>query len=206
VNAALLVSNIVLWIAVLALAGVVVALVRQIGVLHERVAPAGALALASGAKVGEAAPVVAVEDLGGVVRTIGEPAADGRDTLLFFLSPTCPICKALLPALGSLASAEADRLRVLLASDGPRAEHEAFVRAQHLEDFSYVLSAPLGVTHQVGKLPYAVLLDAAGVVRAKGLVNTREHLESLFEAMERGVASLQEYFEHPEHRIGGAQP
>jgi methylamine dehydrogenase accessory protein MauD len=44
----------------------------------------------------------------------------------------------------------------------------------------------------VGKLPYAVLVDADGVVRAKGLVNTREHLESLFEAKERGVGSLQE--------------
>jgi hypothetical protein len=38
-----------------------------------------------------------------------------------------------------------------------------------------------------------VLLDGAGVVRAKGLVNTREHLESLFEAKERGVASLQDF-------------
>jgi methylamine dehydrogenase accessory protein MauD len=44
----------------------------------------------------------------------------------------------------------------------------------------------------VAKLPYAVLIDTAGVIRAKGLVNTREHLESLFEASERGVASIQE--------------
>ena len=39
---ALIVSNIVLWIMVVILAGVVFALVRQIGVLYERVAPAGA--------------------------------------------------------------------------------------------------------------------------------------------------------------------
>ena len=39
----------------------------------------------------------------------------------------------------------------------------------------------------------AVLIDAEGIIRAKGLVNTREHLESLFEAKERGVASLQEH-------------
>jgi hypothetical protein len=48
---------------------------------------------------------------------------------------------------------------------------------------------------QVGRLPYAVLIDAGGVIRAKGLVNTREHIESLFEAMERGVESVQEYLE-----------
>ena len=49
------------------------------------------------------------------------------------------------------------------------------------------------MTHQVAKLPYAVLLDGSGVVRAKGLVNSREHLESLFEAVERGVASIQDW-------------
>ena len=49
------------------------------------------------------------------------------------------------------------------------------------------------MTWQVGKLPYAALIDASGVLRAKGLVNTREHLESLFEAKERGVASIQDW-------------
>src|SRR5690606_38035966 len=40
---ALVVSNIVLWVAVLALLGTVFALARQIGVLYERIAPMGAL-------------------------------------------------------------------------------------------------------------------------------------------------------------------
>jgi methylamine dehydrogenase accessory protein MauD len=58
-----------------------------------------------------------------------------------------------------------------------------------------VLSPTLGMTWQVGKLPYAVLVDETGVLRARGLVNTREHLESLFEAKERGVASIQDWAE-----------
>lgn len=203
---ALLISNAVLWVVVLALAATVLALVRQLGVLYERVAPAGALMVSKGPAVGDVAPLVRAEALGGPPRELGGPRADGRSTLLFFLSPTCPVCKELLPAVRSVARREGRWLEVVLASDGPRAEHEAFVRTQHLEDFAYLLSAPLGVTHQVGKLPYAVLLDGAGVVRAKGLVNTREHLESLFEAMERGVASLQEYVDRPEHRIEGAEP
>jgi hypothetical protein len=37
-----------------------------------------------------------------------------------------------------------------------------------------------------------VLIDAAGAIRAQGLVSSREHIESLFEARERGVGSLQE--------------
>jgi hypothetical protein len=31
-------------------------------------------------------------------------------------------------------------------------------------------------------------------LRARGLVNSREHLESLFEAKRLGVASIQDYF------------
>jgi methylamine dehydrogenase accessory protein MauD len=198
---ALVISNVVLWITVVLLACVVVALARQIGVLYERVAPGGALMLGSGPVVGEAAPVVRVEDLGGTAIDVGGPSAGGRSTLLFFLSPTCPVCKTLLPVLRSIARTEGDALSVVLASDGPREEHEVFVREQRLDAFPYVLSPALGITYRVGKLPYAVLLDGAGIVRSRGLVNSREHLESLFEARERGVASIQDFM----RRVGEAQ-
>jgi len=56
-----------------------------------------------------------------------------------------------------------------------------------------VLSEPLGRALGVSKLPYAVLLDEQGRIASLGLVNNREHLESLFEAKERGVASIQQY-------------
>ena len=199
---ALVVSTIVLWVVVVVLAGVVIALARQIGVLYERVAPAGALMTGPGPAVGEAAPVVAVEDLRGTPVTIGGPSADAVRTLLFFLSPTCPVCKTLLPTLRSVVRRERGRLRVVLASDGPREEHERFVRAQGIESLPYVLSPALGVSYRVAKLPYAVLLDAGGVIRSKGLVNTREHLESLLEAEERGVASIQDYLRAREETGG----
>ena len=44
---------------------------------------------------------------------------------------------------------------------------------------------------KVAKLPFAVLIDGAGAIRAKGLVNTREQLESLFNAAELGRPSIQ---------------
>src|SRR5207249_9713089 len=121
---ALLVSNVVLWVTVVVLACVVAALARQIGVLYERVAPAGALMVGKGPAVGEPAPVVRALDLAGTVRDLGGPGAGGRSTLLFFLSPTCPICKALLPVLRSIARREGDWLGIVLASDGARDEHE----------------------------------------------------------------------------------
>ena len=137
-------------------------------------------------------------------RAIGGVDADRQSTLLFFLSPTCPVCKTLLPVIDSVWRAEQRWLRVVFASDGPRAEHERFVREHGFDERIYLLSTELGLAYQVGKLPYAVLIDAGGVIRAKGLVNTREHLESLFEAKERGVASLQDFLE-TEERMGVAQ-
>lgn len=188
---ALVVSNLVLWVVILALLVAVFALARQIGVLYERVAPMGALVMDNGPKVGAASPVFALTDLDGFPVNIGTPSP--QSTLLFFLSPTCPVCKKLLPILKSAAATEKRWLSVVLASDGDEMEQRAFARRAGLDAFSYVLSTPLGVTYQVSKLPYAVLLDERGIVRAKGLVNSREQLESLFTAKDLGVASIQDF-------------
>lgn len=189
-----------LWAVVIGLAFVVLALARQIGVLHERLQPVGALTLAKGLKVGEAAPQLDVATLAGDALHIGAPHPRGADTLVMFVSPTCPVCKSLLPALRSIRRREQPRVEVILASDGPPAEHRGFVVAESLQEFPYVLSEKLGLAFGAGRLPHAVLLDGAGIVRATGLVNSREHLDSLFEARERGVASLQEFLERTGRR------
>lgn len=198
---ALLLSNLVLWVLVIALSLVVLALVRQIGVLHERISPVGALMLRQGLQVGESAPVTEVATLDGTRLSIGGARADGKSTLLLFVSPTCPICKALLPVLRSSRSAESDWLDIVLASDGDEPEHRQFVLSNDLQAFPYVVSTALGLAFQVGRLPFAAVIDGRGFLRARGLVNSREHLESLFEAKRRGFASLQKYFEvQREHR------
>jgi len=51
----------------------------------------------------------------------------------------------------------------------------------------------VGKSYGVSKLPYAVLIDENQRVSSMGIVNSREHLDSLFEAKERNVASIQEY-------------
>lgn len=189
----LLVSQVLLWIVVLVLLVVVWALARQIGVLHERIAPMGALITDAGPRVGDAAPILEAPSLSGELRLVGAPSA--RHSLLFFLSPTCPVCKKLLPALRSVAQAERDWLDITLASDGEMPEHLAFYREAQLAPFPYVLSSELGTTWRVSRLPYAVLLDERGTVRAKGLINTREHLDSLFTALELGVGNVQKFVE-----------
>ena len=191
---ALAISNVVLWIVVLALLAVVLALTRQVGVLHERIAPVGALMINRGLTVGEQAPVIDVVDLDGQPLKVGSQRGDGLSTLILFLSPTCPVCETLLPVLQSSRKQEKTWLQIVLASDGDPQTHREFVRSHGLQEFPYVVSAPLGMTYQVSRLPFAALLDPAGTLRARGLVNSREHLESLFEAQRLGVASLQEYF------------
>jgi methylamine dehydrogenase accessory protein MauD len=150
--------------------------------------------LNKGLTVGEQAPAVDVEDLGGTRLRVGSPRTDGKSTLLLFVSPTCPVCKSLLPIVKSSGKDERSWLDIILASDGDPKEHREYVRANGLANVPYVVSAPLGMTYQVSRLPFAALLDEAGVLRARGLVNSREHLESLFEAKRLGVASLQDYF------------
>lgn len=205
-TSALVAAVVLLWIVVVALAAVVFALTRQIGVLYERVAPAGALMIGRGVVVGEEAPVVRAARLTGETEMVGAGGPDGRATLVFFLSPACPVCKTLVPALRTMAKAELARLRILLAGDGDEAEHREFVRREALGDFPMVLSTQLAMSWQVGKLPYAVLVDAAGVVRAHGIVNTREHLESLVEALELGVASIQDYARREDAARGHDHP
>ena len=189
----LLISNIVLWILVAVLGLVVFALARQVGVLYERIAPAGALMISQGPEVGEQAPAFTLETMAGESLTLGGTPSTGKSTLLFFLSPTCPVCNTLLPVLRSIKESEKAWLDVVLASDGDRDKQEKFIAEKKLQDFPYVLSTDLGMAYQVAKLPFAVLIDEQGILRGKGLTNNREHLESLFEAMERGVASIQEF-------------
>jgi methylamine dehydrogenase accessory protein MauD len=190
-NDALLISNVFLWLVVLALLLVVWALARQIGVLYERVAPMGALMIDQGPKVGDAAPSFSLTSIAGGAVSIGGQL--GRGQLLFFLSPTCPVCKKLLPVIRSIATSEKAWLDIVLASDGELLQHKAFYEKADLSAFPYVLSTELGMTYQISKLPYAVLIDEHGAIRGKGLVNSREQLESLFVAKETGVASIQEF-------------
>ena len=180
-------------ILTLALAVLLFGLARQVGILHERVAPMGAMTSDAGPSVGEMAPSLSLATLAGEHIGIGGASPRGRSRLLLFVSPTCPVCKKLLPIARSFADAE--RLEVLLVGDGDAAEQQAMIREFALERIPYINSPQVGMTFHVGKLPYAILLDADGVIRAKGLVNNREHLESLLIAEETGFGTIQAYLD-----------
>ncbi len=187
----LLVSQAMLWVAIIALAVAVLALARQVGVLHERIAPVGALALGRGPQTGEAAPRLTVRTLAGGSAEIGGPAPGGALRLLFFVSPTCPICKSLLPTVRAFAQSE--RLELLLIGDGDPDAQRQMAQRFAIAPERFANAPEVGRAFQVAKLPYAVLVSELGLIVAQGLVNSREHLESLTTAHELGLRSVQEY-------------
>ncbi len=101
-----IVSYIALWIAVVVLSVSVVALLRQIGLLHLRVAPMGVNFAGEGPPLDEPAP------------HIGRSWREDGLTLVAFTSATCELCADLHPGLVRLASAERDLDLVTL--DGHR--------------------------------------------------------------------------------------
>ncbi|MBI1200370.1 MAG: redoxin domain-containing protein [Phenylobacterium sp.] len=188
----LLVSVILLWAIVLGLLVVVAALARQIGVLHERIAPVGALATGRGPDVGESVPPLTGRLLDGGTFELAEPLQAGaRLRMLLFVSAACPVCKKLIPLAKDFARSE--QVQVVFVGDAEPEEQHAFVKRHGLSGFAFINGPEVGMTFRVERLPYAVLIDGRGVIASKGLVNSREHLESLVIAQETGFASVQDY-------------
>lgn len=86
------VSYVLLWVAVVLLGFSVIALLRQVGVLHTRVAPMGVHFAGEGPDLDLAAPAVD-----------GVEYAESPYTLIAFTSPGCEICARLAPGLRQLA-------------------------------------------------------------------------------------------------------
>jgi methylamine dehydrogenase accessory protein MauD len=81
----------------------------------------------------------------------------------------------------------------LFVGDAELAEQKKLVAQFGLDPHCFINGSAIGMAYRVDKLPYAVLLDDQGVIAAKGLVNSREHFESLIIAKETGYATIQSY-------------
>jgi methylamine dehydrogenase accessory protein MauD len=188
---ALVISEILQWVVLAALAVAGLALARQVGVLHVRVAPAGALDAGKGPAVGDQAPHLHATTLDGRAMAFGGEHGSNGLQLLMFVSAQCPLCKSLIPVAKSFAAAERVAL-VFVGDDDPAAQH-AMIAKYDMGAYPFINSTEVGRAFEVDKLPHAVLLDGGGKILAKGLVNSREHLESLIVSHEMGVAHVQDY-------------
>jgi methylamine dehydrogenase accessory protein MauD len=169
-----LASYVVLWVLVALLALVVVALARQVGTLHLRLGPRGALELDDeGPPLGEAPEAIPTVALDGRKTTVGGP---GEPQLLLFVSPGCPVCREVLPSLP--AAARAGRLAPYVIVDA--GSEDAARSYRHDRVGAPLLPAPeIAESYRIPGTPYAVVIDVTGMVRAKGTVNNLEQLEGL---------------------------
>jgi methylamine dehydrogenase accessory protein MauD len=180
------VSYVVLWGLVITLCIVVVALARQIGTLHLRLGPRGALEMDDeGPPLREAPPAFDVTDTAGLPVTIGGP---GRAQCLVFVSPGCRLCEEILPSVHVVAQAASMDPVVLADADA----HEAASTYGSRKLRAPVIPAhEVAVAYSVPGTPYAVILDELGIVRAKGAINNLEQMEGLVDTARKRVAEAQ---------------
>jgi methylamine dehydrogenase accessory protein MauD len=169
-------SYAVLWLLVIVLAIVVVALARQIGTLHLRLGPRGALEVDDeGPPLGEAPPHEETTDAQGGAARIGGP---GEAQLLLFVSPGCHLCEQVLPSLAAVARKH-ELAPYVLADVDPEETVSQYERRRI--NARIVAGNLIAQRYRVPGTPYVVVLDRLGVVRAKGTVNNLEQLEGLVE-------------------------
>lgn len=146
-----------LAVALIACAGLavaVLALAREVGMLRLRLGPAAALEIPEeGPGLGSRSPIIARFELG----------PDTELALAVFVSDNCRVCRALEPAVASLAG-------------DPELAVASFEESVH-RDVWDELSVPGS--------PYAVALSNDGTVLAKGTFNNLAQLESVVATAER---------------------
>ena len=153
------------WLLLVVLSLVVVALARQVGTLHLRLGPRGALEIdAEGPALGEAPPPMPGMDAGGSRVLVGGP---GSSRLVLFSSPTCPVCQEVAPGIGVVAS---------LAGMTPMVLHDREVEREY----------------EVPGTPFLLVMDELGIVRAKGTVNNLEQVEGLVDVALRRMGEVPE--------------
>jgi hypothetical protein len=145
-------------VGVAALAVAVLALMREVGLLRLRLPPEAALELLSeGPELGRFVPIVDSFPV----------TEDTRMALAVFSSPGCRLCRALEPAVASLAQVPGLSVRVFDEERDREAWDELAVPGS----------------------PYAVAIDLDGTVRAKGTFNSLSQLESVVVAGQRRAAA-----------------
>jgi methylamine dehydrogenase accessory protein MauD len=177
-----LASYIVLWAVVLFQGGVIFILLRQLGMMYMGSAQGVGR---DGIAAGEPAPDFSLPDPAGRLVSLGD--FRGRPLLLIFGSTACAPCRGLIPDLNVFAREHDADLQTLYLSRGEPDETRRFIQEVDIRVPVAVHSdSELPDKYKARVTPFAFLVDAEGVVRAKGLANNRSHLDMLLRAAKDG--------------------
>jgi thiol-disulfide isomerase/thioredoxin len=148
---------------------ILVAVMRQLG---------GVMVQLNPARIGE---VDGGPDVDSHVEVPG--AEDGRPAIVLFVASDCGLCHLLTPSIPAVRQhfLELDFVTVVLGDDADaRREY-----ARRLSNGARDDLVDLGRNWDVPGTPFAVGVDGTGRVRARGVVNTLDHLEALAETVVR---------------------
>jgi methylamine dehydrogenase accessory protein MauD len=170
-------SYVALWVVVLVSLLLWLAVLRQIGILHNRWGPRGARVTEDGPEFGSEVPRF------GVVSAAGSDLwfpDDGSLSLAVLTNPGCSACEELAPALGTLFRDPPEGVSTMvLVTDGGD-EAARLLSEAHGLDPRRVASAPSAEsTLNVRATPLALLVDEHGRLLNKGIVNSLEQIEVL---------------------------
>jgi hypothetical protein len=173
------------WVLLLALSGGLLILFRFSARAYRMQAPleVGDVGAMNGPALDASPPVLELQDLTGDLVSLGRPT--GAAQLIVFAKNTCPRCRIAIELLRSFTSEHA-LLETMVVCGGDRAA---------IEDCASLVGSPLiavadvqwkGATRWgVSRMPFGVVLDSTGVVRARGdptstamLAVLSRHLES----------------------------
>jgi len=172
-----------LWLLFVFLTVLIVLLYRQFGLLYMG---SRARVEQTGLEPGKRIPLGAPIKINGEASTLGAVVAAAEKTFLVFGGPGCELCARLIPQLEEFG-AEQPGIGLVYVDRGLDP-----VLASEASSWRYAVSdeGRLHDSMDVVASPFGFVVDAAGVVLSKGIVNNARHLDDLVAramAAENGV-------------------
>jgi hypothetical protein len=167
----------------------VVALIRQVGVLHLRIKPVAGVTGAGGPDYGAQLRMPAA-----LTELAHRPAAR---FLIGFVSPSCQVCSPVTSAFGRVARSADARTAVLLVIDSSQPAADTYVRDKGVAFLPYLADAAAFADNVPGA-PWAIVTDESGKVIVSGGVNTLDNIEEM-------LAQADQLIAHPPGRSAPAE-
>lgn len=174
----------------------VVALIRQVGVLHLRIQPVAGVTGIGGPPYGSQLKLPT---------TLSELARkEAGRFLVAFVSPSCGICGPLTASFGRVAKSAGADTAVLLVIDATQDDAAEYVGAKGVGFLPYIADKATFNDNVPGS-PWVVVTDDAGKVIVSGGVNTLDNVEEMLAQAEHLIrnppaqdAPVHHIVSHPE--------
>src|SRR5262245_14513306 len=170
----LVLSQVLLWALVLTLGFLLLGTLRVLGLLRWRLEQLEATTPnrlgRGGLKPGKKAPDFTLPSVAGT--EVGLSSFAGRKVLLVFVQPGCGPCRDITPELNRLHGNGA--VQVVVVSNGDREANRKWTGEVQAR-FPVVTQERLSLSrrYEAFATPFAFLIDAKGVIRSAGLVNSK---------------------------------